>query len=68
MYTNYTPPQYFFLRSVGQKRLSNLVLDLSFRHYRGGAAPRHWRRNGELINPGNPDKDLDEKAARKIAK
>ena len=44
------------------------MLDLSFRHYRGGAAPRHWRRNGELINPGNPDKDLVEKAARKIAK
>ena len=46
----------------------DLVLDLSFRHYRGGAAPRHWHRNGELSNPGNPDKDLVEKAARKIAK
>ena len=46
----------------------DLVLDFSMRHYRGGAAPRHWHRNGELINPGNPDKDLVEKAARKIAK
>ena len=44
------------------------MLDLSFRHYRGGAAPRNWHRNGELLYPGNPDKDLDEKAARKIAK
>ena len=44
------------------------VLDLSFRRYRAGAAPRNWQRNGELLHPGNPDKDLDEKAARKIAK
>ena len=35
----------------------DLVLDLSFRHYRGGAAPRNWRRNGELLHPGNPDKE-----------
>ena len=46
----------------------DLVLDLSFRRYRAGAAPRNWQRNGELLHPGNPDKDLDEKAARKIAK
>ena len=46
----------------------DLVLDLSFRHYRAGAASRNWHRNGELLRPGNPDKDLDEKAARKIAK
>ena len=46
----------------------DLVLDISFRHYRGGAAPRNWHRNGELLHPGNPDKDLDEKAASKIAK
>ena len=46
----------------------DLVLDLRFRHYRAGAAPRHWHRNGELRHRGNPDKDLDEKAARKIAK
>ena len=46
----------------------DLVLDLSFRHYRGGAAPRNWHRNGELLHPGQPDKDLDQKAARKIAK
>ena len=46
----------------------DLVLDLSFRHYRGGAAPRNWHRNGELLHPGNLDKDLDEKAASKIAK
>ena len=39
----------------------DLVLDHSFR-------PRHWHRNGELINTSNPDKDLVEKAARKIAK
>ena len=46
------------------------MLDLSFRHYRAGAAPRNWHRNGALLHPaaGNPDKDLDEKAARKIAK
>ena len=43
------------------------MLDLSFRHYRAGAAPRNWHSNGELLHPGNPDKDLDEKAARKIA-
>ena len=46
----------------------DLVLDFSMRHYRGGAAPRHWHRNGALLHPGNPDKDLDEKAASKIAK
>ena len=46
----------------------DLVLDISFRHYRGGAAPRNWHRNGELLHPGNPDKDLDDKAASKIAK
>ena len=46
----------------------DLVLDFSMRHYRGGAAPRNWHRNGELLHPGRPDKDLDEKAARKIAK
>ena len=44
------------------------VLDLSFRHYRAGDAPRNWHRNGELLHPGNPDKDIDEKAARTIAK
>ena len=44
------------------------MLDLSFRHYRAGAAPKNWHRNGALLHPGNPDKDLDEKAARKIAK
>ena len=44
------------------------MLDLSFRHYRAGDASRNWHRNGELLHPGNPDKDLDEKAARKIAK
>jgi len=46
----------------------DLVLDFSMRHYRGGAAPRNWHRNGELLHPGKPDKDLDEKAARKITK
>ena len=46
----------------------DLVLDLSFRHYRGGAAPRNWHRNGELLHPGQPDKGLDQKAATKIAK
>ena len=46
----------------------DLVLDLSFRHYCAGAAPRNWHRNGALLHPGNPDKDLDEKAARKIHK
>jgi hypothetical protein len=46
----------------------DLVLDFSMRHYRGGAAPRNWHRNGELLHPGRPDKDLDEKAASKIAK
>ena len=46
----------------------DLVLGFSMRHYRGSAAPRHWHRNGEFINPGNKDKDLDEKAARKMAK
>ena len=46
----------------------DLVLDFSMRHYRGGAAPRHWHRNRALLHPGNPDKDLDEKAASKIAK
>ena len=46
----------------------DLVLDLSFRHYRGGAAPRNWHRNGELLHPGQPDKDLDQKAESKIAK
>ena len=35
----------------------DLVLDLSFRHYRAGAAPRNWHRNGELLHPGNPDKE-----------
>ena len=44
------------------------MLDLSFRHYRGGAAPRNWHRNGELLHPGQPDKGLDQKAATKIAK
>ena len=44
------------------------MLDLSFRHYRAGAALIHWHRNGELPHTGNPDKDIDEKAARKIAK
>ena len=44
----------------------DLVLDFSMRHYRGGAAPRNWHRNGELLHPGRPDKDLDEKAASKI--
>ena len=33
-----------------------------------GAAPRNWHRNGELLHPGSPDKDLDQKAAAKIAK
>ena len=46
----------------------DLVLELCFRHYRAGAASWNWRRNGELLHPGNPDKDLDVKAARKIAK
>ena len=46
----------------------DLVLDFSMRRYRGGAAPRNWHRNGELLHPGRPDKDLDEKAASKIAK
>jgi hypothetical protein len=46
----------------------DLVLDLSFRHYRGGAAPRNWHRNGELLHPGQPDKGHDQKAATKIAK
>ena len=50
----------------------DLVLDLIFWHYRAGAAPINWHRNvnqnGELLHPGNPDKDLDEKAARKIQK
>ena len=32
----------------------DLVLDLSMRHYRGGAAPRNWGRNGELLHPDNP--------------
>ena len=43
-------------------------MDVSFRHHRVGAAPRNSHRNGELLHPGNPDKDLDEKAASKIAK
>ena len=46
----------------------DLVLDLSFRHHCADAAPRKWHRNGELLHPGNPDKNLDEKAARKIHK
>ena len=44
------------------------MLDLSFRHYRAGAAPRNWHRKEELLHPGNPERVLDEKAARKIAK
>ena len=55
-------------QSQGAQDLVAFVLDLSFRRYRAGAAPRNWQRNGELLHPGNPDKDLDEKAARKIAK
>ena len=35
-------------------------------NYRGGAAPSNWHR--KLFHPGNPDKDLDQKAASKIAK
>ena len=49
----------------------DLVLDLSFRHYRTGAPPRNWHRNRALLHPGNldnPDKDLDANAARKISK
>ena len=38
------------------------------RHYRAGAAPRNSHRNGELLHPGNPERDLGEKAAGKIAK
>ena len=33
---------------------------------RAGAAPRNWHRPGALLHLGKPDKDLDEKAARKI--
>ena len=44
----------------------DLVLDLSCRHSRAGAAPKNWHRTGALLHPGKPDKDLDEKAARKI--
>ena len=44
----------------------DLVLDLSCRHSRAGAAPNNWHRTGALLHPGKPDKDLDEKAARKI--
>jgi hypothetical protein len=33
-----------------------------------GHSPRKWQRNGALIHPGNPDKDLEEKAAAKIHK
>ena len=44
----------------------DLVLDLSCRLSRAGAAPNNWHRTGALLHPGKPDKDLDEKAARKI--
>ena len=44
------------------------MLDLSFQLYRARAAPKNWHRNEALLHPGNPDKDLDQKAARKIAK
>ena len=30
----------------------DLVLDISFRRYLGGAAPRSWHMNGELLHPG----------------
>ena len=36
----------------------DLVLDLSFWHYRAEAAPRNWHRGGELLHHGNPDQDL----------
>ena len=53
-----------FYWGLGQDR----VLDLSFRHYRAGASPRNWHRDRALLHPGNPDKDLEEKAAAKIRK
>ena len=37
-------------------------------HTHQGAASQNWHRNGELLHQGKPDKDLDEKAASKIAK
>ena len=32
-------------RASSARGAQDLVLDLSFRHYRGGAAPRNWHRN-----------------------
>ena len=44
------------------------MLDLSLRYHRGGAAPRNWHRDGELLHRDDPDNHLEEKAAAKTDK
>ena len=46
----------------------DLAFDLSFRHYRADAAPRHWHRNRGQLYPANPGKELEEKAAAELRK
>ena len=45
--------------------LPYFVLDNRIRHYRAGAAPNNWHRNGELLHPGNPDKGLEDGQRRR---
>ena len=46
----------------------HLVMHLSFRHGRAGAAPRQWRRSRELLYPGNLDMVMENKATIKLKK